>query len=66
MPDHAAVDVLLEHARASLDRVDPEELAAEVAQGAVVIDIRPVDQRARDGGATRRGHHRPKRARVAA
>jgi len=49
MPNPAAVEVLLERARANLDRVDPEELAAEVAHGAVVIDIRPVDQRTRDG-----------------
>ena len=49
MPGRAAVEVLLERARASLDRVQPERLAAEVADGAVVIDIRPVDQRSRDG-----------------
>ena len=49
MPGPAAVDVLLERARADLDRVQPEQLAAEVAEGAVVVDIRPADQRARDG-----------------
>ena len=49
MPGRSAVEVLLEHARASLDRVQPERLATEVATGAVVIDIRPVDQRTRDG-----------------
>jgi rhodanese-related sulfurtransferase len=49
MPGRAAVEELLERARASLDRVPPERLAAEVADGAVVIDIRPVDQRIRDG-----------------
>ena len=49
MPGRPAVEVLLERARAQLDRVQPEQLAAEVAHGAVVIDIRPVEQRARDG-----------------
>lgn len=49
MPERAAVDVLLERARASLDRVTPEQLVAEVANGAVVVDIRPVEQRDRDG-----------------
>ena len=45
MPGRAAVDVLLERAHVGLDRVEPERLATEVADGAVVIDIRPVDQR---------------------
>jgi rhodanese-related sulfurtransferase len=29
--------------------VEPEDLAAEVADGAIVVDIRPVEQRDRDG-----------------
>jgi rhodanese-related sulfurtransferase len=45
----AAVDQLLARARAQLDRVAAEDLAAEVAGGAVVVDIRPVEQRERDG-----------------
>ncbi|MGH3360999.1 MAG: rhodanese-like domain-containing protein [Nocardioides sp.] len=45
----AAVDALLAWARGPLDRVQPEDLAAEVAAGAVVIDIRPAEQRERDG-----------------
>ena len=49
MPGPAAIEVLLEHARAHLDRVQPEQLATEVATGAVVIDIRPLEQRERDG-----------------
>ena len=49
MPGRAAVELLLERARAGLDRVQPEQLATEVANGAVVVDIRPVEQRARDG-----------------
>jgi rhodanese-related sulfurtransferase len=45
----SAIDALLAQARRGLDRVRPEDLADEVAHGAVVIDIRPVDQRQRDG-----------------
>ncbi len=43
------VSDLLQRARSSLDRVLPEQLAEEVATGAVVIDTRPVEQRRRDG-----------------
>ena len=43
------VDDLLAAARARLDRVAPERLATEQAAGALVVDIRPADQRARDG-----------------
>jgi rhodanese-related sulfurtransferase len=45
----SAVDRLVEHAREGLDRVAPADLAAEMAAGALVVDIRPVEQRARDG-----------------
>ncbi len=44
-----AVDVLLTKARARLDRVLPQDLDDEIANGAVVVDIRPVEQRDRDG-----------------
>jgi rhodanese-related sulfurtransferase len=44
-----AVDRVLARARAQLDRVVPSDLAGEIAAGAVVIDIRPVHQRDRDG-----------------
>ena len=44
-----AIDRLLVRARARLDRVAPERLAEEVAAGAVVVDIRPAEQRDRDG-----------------
>jgi rhodanese-related sulfurtransferase len=44
-----AIDELLARARVGLDRVVPAELAAEVAAGAVVVDIRPAQQRDRDG-----------------
>jgi rhodanese-related sulfurtransferase len=49
MPARAAVDALLDAARNGLDRVQPEDLAAEVADGALVVDIRPIEQRQRDG-----------------
>lgn len=45
----SAVDRLLESARDGLDRVHPEDLATELAAGALVVDIRPVEQRERDG-----------------
>jgi rhodanese-related sulfurtransferase len=43
------IDELLARARARLDRVRPEDLAAEQSLGALVVDIRPVEQRQRDG-----------------
>jgi rhodanese-related sulfurtransferase len=49
MTDRSAIDGLLERIRAGLDRVQPADLAEEVAGGAVVVDIRPVEQRTRDG-----------------
>ena len=52
MPERAAVDALLEAAREGLDRVEPEDLAVEVADGALVVDIRPIEQRQRDGALT--------------
>jgi rhodanese-related sulfurtransferase len=48
-PDVCEVEELLVRARVGLDRVAPANLAAEVAAGAVVVDIRPVEQRDRDG-----------------
>jgi rhodanese-related sulfurtransferase len=45
----SAVDELLAECRRDLDRVAPEDLAAEVAAGALVVDTRPVGQRERDG-----------------
>lgn len=49
MTHQAAVDELLARARAGLDRVHPADLAEEVAAGAIVVDIRPVEHRRRDG-----------------
>jgi rhodanese-related sulfurtransferase len=50
-PQHegAALDAYLEQAREQIDRVPPSRLAAEQAAGALVVDIRPVEQRERDG-----------------
>ena len=45
----SSVDRLLAEARSGLRRVDPPDLAGEVAGGAVVVDIRPIEQRHRDG-----------------
>ena len=49
MTEPSAIDKLLEQARRNLDRVLVQHLADEVAQGAVLIDIRPLEQRTRDG-----------------
>jgi rhodanese-related sulfurtransferase len=52
MTDPSAIDKLLAHARSNLDRVQVQHLADEVAGGAILIDIRPVEQRQRDGDLT--------------
>jgi rhodanese-related sulfurtransferase len=49
MEKPSAIDLLLARARTGLARVRPEDLAAEVERGAIVIDIRPGEQRQRDG-----------------
>src|SRR3954454_7764174 len=43
------LDELLERTRSRLDRVDPERAARELAEGAVLIDVRSESQRERDG-----------------
>jgi rhodanese-related sulfurtransferase len=48
----SAIDALLAQARAVLDRVEPGRLDEELASGAVLIDMRPVEQRQRDGELT--------------
>jgi rhodanese-related sulfurtransferase len=48
----SAIDALLARARAGLARVEPGYLDDELAAGAVLIDIRPVEQRQRDGELT--------------
>ncbi len=49
MTDPSAIDNLLAQARGKLVRVPVEDLADKVARGAIVIDIRPLEQRRRDG-----------------
>jgi len=49
MTEKSAVERLLTAARAGLARVEAADLADEVAAGALVVDIRPAEQRARDG-----------------
>lgn len=43
------VDDLLDDARACLTRVTVDALTGEIAAGALLVDIRPVEQRSRDG-----------------
>lgn len=45
----SAISRLLEESRRGLDRVMAADLAAVQAAGALVVDIRPVEQRDRDG-----------------
>jgi rhodanese-related sulfurtransferase len=45
----SAIDLLLAEARARLERVEAAALAGELEAGAVLVDIRPVEQRLRDG-----------------
>jgi rhodanese-related sulfurtransferase len=45
----SAIARLLDEARAGLDRVRPEHLTREIEDGALVVDIRPAEQRRRDG-----------------
>lgn len=47
--DELALDDLLAQARAGLDRVRAEDLDACLRAGALVVDTRPAEQRARDG-----------------
>jgi rhodanese-related sulfurtransferase len=44
-----SVDELLDEARASLQRVTPAEAHDAVAKGALLVDTRPSELRARDG-----------------
>jgi rhodanese-related sulfurtransferase len=48
-PTIDAVSTALEAARARLDRVLPERLAGEQADGALVVDLRPEADRRADG-----------------
>ena len=45
----AAIERYLAEARATLERVEPAGLAAAMAAGALVVDIRPAENRAAEG-----------------
>ena len=47
-----SIDDLLARARFGWARVEVDELNREIAAGALVIDIRPLEQRQRDGSLT--------------
>ncbi len=47
--ERRSIGEILDHARARLDRLQPEQLEAEQANGVLIVDIRPVEQRSRDG-----------------
>jgi rhodanese-related sulfurtransferase len=47
--DGSAIARLLQECRSSLERVRPDQLAQALADGALVVDIRPIHQRERDG-----------------
>jgi rhodanese-related sulfurtransferase len=49
-PGARTIDQLLAEARARLDRLTPAEAFAAFSTGAVLVDIRPEAQRAREGG----------------
>lgn len=53
------VDALLAEARASLDRLTPEEAWAAAAEGAVLVDVRSEDERRRQGVLLRGAVHHP-------
>ncbi|HEV8295922.1 MAG TPA: rhodanese-like domain-containing protein [Acidimicrobiales bacterium] len=44
------IDEILEEARRGLARIGPLDAARAVDAGALLVDIRPIEQRARDGG----------------
>ncbi len=43
------LDAFLENARSRIDRVEPQDLEKAVSGGALLIDIRPVENRSREG-----------------
>jgi rhodanese-related sulfurtransferase len=47
--EDVAIDGLLAEARQGLVRVAAEDLDAAMAEGALVVDIRPIEQRSADG-----------------
>ena|SRR5439155_19732267 len=59
MPERLGVDELLDAARRGLRRLTPEEAHAAARDGAVVIDIRSVDEQARQGAVIPGSVHHP-------
>jgi rhodanese-related sulfurtransferase len=49
LPRPRSIDDLLAEARSRIVRVSPHEAAARIAAGALLVDIRPAAQRAREG-----------------
>ena len=47
--DGSAIASMLDRCQQALDRVEPADLEAVAASGALVVDMRPVQQRLRDG-----------------
>lgn len=47
--DRRSIGEILDLARARIERLQPEQLEAEQVNGALIIDIRPFEQRVRDG-----------------
>jgi rhodanese-related sulfurtransferase len=45
----STIDDLLARVRGRIDRIQPEEAAARLAAGALLVDTRPCEQRSRDG-----------------
>ncbi|WP_369126768.1 rhodanese-like domain-containing protein, partial [Saezia sanguinis] len=43
------IDQMLDNARSQLRRIQPVELPAALARGAILVDIRPAAQRTREG-----------------
>jgi rhodanese-related sulfurtransferase len=48
-PGARSIDELLAQVRTRIDRVQPEEVPARLAAGALLVDTRPWEQRSRDG-----------------
>ena len=49
-PGARTIDELLAQVRARIGRIEPTEVAARTAAGALLVDTRPWEQRVRDGG----------------
>jgi rhodanese-related sulfurtransferase len=47
--DGSSIEQVLAESRRHLERVEPEQLAREMADGALVVDIRPVENRDAEG-----------------